>query len=538
MSLYWRSILHPEFKVNTLRFLTSAKAVKSLEIPLAKFDKHDMMNSWVYTQIGAFKREWSIHMNSPFSNRRASHTRLKFIPSGSKTDLFFSRHFSSNQFSYGDIFSMLLPLILDQFFINIIGLLTTAMISSSSQESVSAVSLVSPLYMMIYSIFNAISAGGTVVVAQYKGRGDREKIRAAAGQVMFATSLAATVLCTLLIIFANPLVYTLFAAAEPIVKIKARNYLMGVSLSLIFHSFYMGAFAVLRGLGETKTCLRLTMIINLIHLFASLLFINILRLDITGTILSLNIARIIGGAIAVYLVMRPKSVFRIYAKDIFHIDFSILKSVFKIGIPFALEQVFFNGGSMLVQTYIVQLGTISVAANAIANSAFSILYSAGMAVSTLAITIVGQCIGADDKQLAKKYGSKMIWLGTAIVVLSLLVFMPMMPLILKLYQAPADTLSLIYMLIFIAIVPMPFFWSMSNIMPCVLRSAGDATYSSIVSLITMWVIRVGLGYIFALPLGLGVEGVWICMGIEWAVRTVIFFLRYRSDVWLTKKTID
>lgn len=464
--------------------------------------------------------------------------KITLIRSGSRADLFLTRQLSSEQFSYSDIFSMLLPLILDQFFINIIGLLTTAMISSSSQESVSAVSLVSPLYMMIYSIFNAIAAGGTVVVAQYKGRGDREKIRASAGQVMFATSLAAIILCSILMIFANPLVYTLFHAADAIVKEKARDYLIGVSLSLIFHSFYMGSFAVFRGIGETKVCLHLTMIINLIHLFASLLFINILHMDIAGTVISLIIARIIGGIIAVYLVMHKKSSLSIHARDIFRIDFSILKSVFKIGIPFALEQVFFNGGGMLVQTYIVLLGTISVAANAIASSAFSILYACGMAVSTLSITIVGQCIGAGEKKLARRYGSKMIWLGTFVVLLSLVVFMPLMPLILKLYQAQANTLSLIYQLLWIAAIPMTFFWSLSNIMPCVLRSAGDANFSSISSLITMWAIRVGLGYLFAVPLGLGVQGVWICMGIEWAVRSVIFYLRFRSESWLTKKTID
>ncbi|NLL76277.1 MAG: MATE family efflux transporter [Clostridiales bacterium] len=449
-----------------------------------------------------------------------------------------SKQLGSNQFSYKEIISMLFPLILDQFFITIIGLLTTAMISSSSQESVSAVSLVNPLSMMIYSIFNAIAAGGTVIVAQYKGRGEIEKIRTAAGQVMFATSLAAAGFCILLIIFSNPLVYTLFSAADPIVKEKARNYLVGVSLSFIFHSFYVGSFAIFRGLGETKICLRLTMIINLIHLFASMLFINGFHMDITGTVLSLNIARLIGGGFAVFLLVNPKSIFRIYTKDIFHINLPILKSIFKIGVPFALEQVFFNGGGMLVQTYIVFLGTISVAANAIASSAFSILYSCGMAVSTLSITIVGQCIGAGDKALAKRYGTKMIWLGNFINVLSLVVFMPLMPLILRLYQAPETTLSLIYNLLWIAVIPMPFFWSLSNIMPCVLRSAGDANFSSISSLITMWLIRVGLGYLFALPLGLGVQGVWICMGVEWAIRSVIYYLRFQSDVWLTKNTID
>lgn len=110
--------------------------------------------------------------------------------------------------------------------------------------------------------------------------------------------------------------------------------------------------------------------------------------------------------------------------------------------------------------------------------------------------------------------------------------------ILKLYKAPEETISYIYQLLMIGVIPMPFFWSLSNIMPSVLRSAGDATYTSVVSLITMWTIRVGLGYICAITWNLGIQGIWICMGLEWAIRSLIFYLRYRSEVWLQKNTIE
>ena len=90
---------------------------------------------------------------------------------------YLDRQYGSTLFSYRKIFSMLVPLIMDSFFVMAIGILATAMISSSSQESVSAVSLVGPLNMMIYAVYNAISAGGTVVVAQFKGAGDEEKMK-------------------------------------------------------------------------------------------------------------------------------------------------------------------------------------------------------------------------------------------------------------------------------------------------------------------------------------------------------------------------
>ena len=153
-------------------------------------------------------------------------------------------------------------------------------------------------------------------------------------------------------------------------------------------------------------------------------------------------------------------------------------------------------------------------------------------MATLAVTIVGQCIGAGEKKLAHRYGRSMVWLCTVLVLLSLAIGMPCIPLLLKLYQAQAETVPMIYRVLIIAAVSMPFFWGASSVLPSVMRSAGDASYASYFSLVTMWVVRVGLGYLMAIPMGLGLEGVWIAMCTEWAVKTVAFGLRFRGEKWL------
>lgn len=431
---------------------------------------------------------------------------------------------------------MLMPLIFDQFFISVIALLTTAMISSSSQESVSAVSLVSPLYMMIYAIYSAISSAGTVIIAQYKGHGDEEKMKRAAGQIVMFTFVTAVVFSVLLILFAEPLIRTMFAGADELIIRKATDYLIGCAFSFIFLSVYMGGFAVFRGIGETQICLRLSMVINLIHLFASFVFINIMKLDIIGTALSLNLARCIGGALAMYYLVSPKSKLKILWKDIFRVDREILKSVINTSLPFAMEQLCFNGGGIIVSMFIVKLGTESVAANAVSNSTLMVFYSMGLAVSNLSVTIVGQCIGAKDKKMARYYGKKMVWLGEVSILVSLAALLPFLRIILKLYQTPENTLGQIYMLLAIAFVPMALLWSTSNVLPNVLRAAGDVNFTSYVSLITMWLIRVGCSYAVSMKLGFGIEGVWICMGVEWLIRSVIFMVRFHSDRWLNQKT--
>lgn len=463
--------------------------------------------------------------------------RIQLIKPGSKLDLFLGRHLGSEQFSYQEIFSMFFPILVDQFFLYFMNILTTSMVSASSQEAVSAVSLVSPIFSMISAIFGAVSAGGTVIVAQYKGRGDGAKTRLAAGQVVLTTVIIGVFSCAVMIIFAKPLLNLLYAGLEPLVLEKAVQYMIGLGISLISFAFYMGCFAVFRGTGASKVCLNLTVIINGAYLLASILFLNILKLDIVGTGLALNAARILGGVCAVISLMNPGSPTRVSLGDIFRVDFGILGSVFKVGIPFAFEQLFASGGTLIVQTYLVAFGTASVAANAITNSLLSVMYAAGASVMTLSITIVGQCIGAKDHDLARKYGKRMTIMTTIMNCISIVVFAPALPLLLGLFQAPAETTDIIYSLLWIAIPALPLFWSVSSVIPGVLRSAGDSAFASAVSLIITWVVSVGLGWVFCFPMGMQVHGLWVATVVGWAVRTVIFWIRFRGKAWLTKKAI-
>lgn len=463
--------------------------------------------------------------------------QINIIKPESKFDKFMTKRYGSSMFSYREIFAMLGPLIIDQFFIFFIGMLTNAMISTSSQESVTAVGLVSPIIMLITSLFTATAAGGTVIVAQYRGKGDEVMLKKSAIQVIILTFTIATVVSILLIIFTRGVVDLAFSDAEQIVKDKSVIYIRGCCVSLIPYSIYSGIFSVLRGIGDTKTCLRLTVIINGIHLFASMLFINVMKLDILGTALSFNVARLIGGGIAFYLILSPKASISFNFKDLFAWNWKLQKSVIKFGVPFALEQIFFNLGALASQMYIVKLGTASIAANTIASSAINLFYATGFAVATLAITVIGQCVGAGDIELAKRYGKRMVEIGTVVVIITIAILYPLMPYILSLYSPTADALLIIKDLILIGVIPVPFFWARSYVMPSTLRAAGDANFTSYVGLFCMWLFRVGLGYVLAINFKMGVHGVWVGIGAELIARCIIFSIRFKGTKWYSKKVV-
>lgn len=451
---------------------------------------------------------------------------------------FLDRNYGSSMFTSREFFGILGPVIIDQFFMYLISMLTTAMISASSQDSVSAVSLVNPILFLVMALFGAVANGGTVVVAQYKGKGNPLRVRQAAGQSVLSTFVVAAIAAALLCLLANPIVMLLFGTAGESVCGRATEYLIGMAISFLPFSFYSASFSALRGVGDSKSCLRLTIIINVIHLVLSMIFLNVMHLDIFGTILSYFLARIVGGATALYSLMNKHGQIGVRFADIFRFEPKLLKSIFRMGIPFAIEQCFYNGGTVIVQTYMVQLGNIAVAANAIANSVFSLIYAAGFAVSVVTLTVTGQCIGAGEIALAKHYGRRMEWLGNAICTLSVIVILPLMPLLLMLYAPEAQTLPVIYPLLWIGSAFMPFVWSGANVMSNTLRAAGDANFTSITSLVCMWVARVGLGYLLALPLGLGINGVWIAMGMEWVIKTIVFRIRFRGDKWYRNKVVE
>lgn len=446
------------------------------------------------------------------------------------------RQLSSPVFTSQQILKMTFPFILDALSIMFINMLITALISSAGETSVAAVNLVNPIFTLIVCLLNGISAGGTVAVTQNYGSGNIERTKEAAGHILWLTFLVGSTLSLILILFPRPILTFLYAQAEPAVMEKAVSYMVQGSFSLIIFTIYTGVFCILRGLGESKKCLYLTIIINVAYLLLCILFLNILKMDIQGSALALILARSIGSLAALGFLFMPKDIpIRMTLRAVFSFRKSILSSILDVSIPFGLEQIFLYGGNIVIASITVPLGTTAMAVNSFAVSLFGVVTAAGMAAGNLAVTVVGRCIGAKEPDHAYRYGYKMIILALLLLLLSAAVFYPLFPYMLKyLYTstpaAQAETLHLLYGML----IPTALFWPVSNIVPYILRAANDTVFPSVLSLLSMWGVRIGFGYLLAFHFGLGLDGLWISMWAEWAVRTAVLAVRFLRRKWLTK----
>lgn len=454
-----------------------------------------------------------------------------------RANFWLGKYLSGDSIHFKEVISIIIPILVDQAFLILMILFNTAMISSSGTEAVSAVNMVDSLNIFLVQVFIAVATGGTVIVAQYKGKGDKEMVSKAATQAISAVTILSVAVSILVIIFNEPILNLLFGDAEPIVLNNAQIYLIGSCLSYPFIGIYQAVCGALRGVGETKPTLGLSLIMNLTNTFLNVIFIVFLNMGIYGLVISVLLARVIGMASSLIYIIKYNETIRFKVKNALHLDFSILKKVMFIGIPFAAEQLFFNGGKLLTQTFIVQLGTLALTVNAIAGSITLVFQIGPNALAIAIVTIVGQCIGSRNIKDARKFTKSFLGLSSIFFIVTSLLILPTFPLLMKMFSAPEEIIGTIFIITVLCAIFQPILWAISFILPSALRAAGDSKFTSIVSMLSMWLFRVVLGYVLGITLGFGIIGVWVAMIAEWVVRGLVFIIRFRGDKWYAHKLV-
>ncbi|WP_082651825.1 MATE family efflux transporter [Gorillibacterium timonense] len=439
---------------------------------------------------------------------------------------------------YRQIIALFVPILIDQAFIVGLNLVNTAMISSSGMAAVSAVNMVDSLNIFLINVFVALATGGTVVVAQYKGSGNQEMVGKAAGGTITSVTLLSLFVGLLFAGFHNPVLNVLFGSADQDVFTNARVYLIGSCASYAGIGIVEAVCGALRGIGKTKSSLMLSLIMNLMYVLLNIVFITFLDMGVFGMTLAANISRYAGAVCALVYLFKIDASLRVQLRDLLHLPISMLKKIMFIGLPFAAEQMFFNGGKLLTQTFIVGLGTNAIATNAISSSLAGFFQIPAGALSLTIVTVVGQCIGSGNVPDARKFIKSFLWLGSASLLITGVVLMPFFHPLVSLFGPPPEIVGDIFLIVLVNTIAAIFLWPISFITPSALRAAGDSKFTSITSMLSMWLFRVVLGYLLGIVFGFGILGVWLAMNCEWGVRGAIFLWRYRGTKWYAHKLID
>lgn len=439
-----------------------------------------------------------------------------------------------------DVLKLAIPIMIEQTFVMLLGTFNTMMAGHIGEEAVSAIGMVDSINNMFISFFAALSVGATVVVAQQIGQEKPKKANETAKQAIISGVIVALTITILLWIFRLQLINKLYGSAEELVKVNAKLYLEFTLLTYPFIAIEQIANGILRGCGDTKTPMKITMFMNVINiilgyvLIFGLDFLNIPSFGITGAALAIAIARLVGTLLIMIVLFRGSKIIKLKKIFPFKFDFKIQKDIFNIGIPAGMEQVIFNTGKLIVQVFIVTMGTTSIAANAIGNSIAIIINVPGNALCLAATTLVGQYVGRDDIKGAKNTLIYLVKFGTIALVTLGILFIPIAPWLSSLYTDSQEVINLSSKLIAtngIALIA----WSMSFILSSGLKGAGDTRYTMLTAFIGMWIFRIFIGYILGIILNFGLVGIWIAMYIDWFVRGTMYCVRLKGNKWIAHR---
>ena len=405
---------------------------------------------------------------------------------------------------------MIIPLIIEQVLALTIGIFDTMMVSQCGQSAVSGVSIVDGLNVLIINIFSALATGGAVVCSQYIGKKDEKMACHSAKQLLFTILGLSLVIMVLCMIFNGNLLNLIFGHIESDVMAYARTYFFFSALSYPFIGLFNGGAALFRSMGNSKVAMTNSFYMNIGNIVLNYFFIFILNMSVKGAAIATLLSRMFC---------------------------STVKRILKIGIPNGLENGMFQMGKILVQRLVSTFGTAAIAAHAVAFSLTSIAVVPGMALGLAILTVVGQCIGANDYQQAKYYTKKLMIIAYISTIISAGILLVGVRYILRFYALPQDTANLAVSMVSLHCVFDFFVWPMAFSFPNALRAANDATFTMIVSTFSMWTFRFALSYVFALYLHMGVIGVWWAMIVDWIFRSICFMIRYKSNKWMNRTLV-
>jgi putative MATE family efflux protein len=432
-------------------------------------------------------------------------------------------------FSKKDLMRLIIPLIIEQLLAVTVGMADSMMVARVGEAAVSGVSLVDTVNVLLIGLFGAMATGGAVVSAQYLGQKNDSAACKAGEQLLVAILALSLILLAIALLFGNKVLILLFGNVSGDVMSNAKTYLFYSALSFPFIAIYNACAALFRSMGNSKVSMIIAFIMNMINIVFNAILIFGFGMGVAGAAIATLFSRIFA-AVTMYVLLRnQKQLIHLEPLRDYRINVSMIKRILRIGIPNGLENSAFQIGKILVQGIIAGLGTSAITANAIAGTVGGLGVLPGSAVGLALITVVGRCIGARDYDAVKHYTFRLMRFCYICMAIINLILIFSIPLILNLYGLTEQTGKIAAELMIYHCVLATLIWPLSFTLPNALRAANDVKFTMWISMISMWVWRIGFSYVLAIIFDLGVLGVWIAMTIDWLFRSIFFVTRLLKE---------
>ena len=398
------------------------------------------------------------------------------------------------------IFALAWPTMVEQLLSTAVQYVDTAMVGSLGTTATAAVGSTTTVNWLVGSTMSAVGVGFLAFISQALGRGDERAAKRASSQALLAV-LTVGVVFTVLTLSLSPIVPVLMQVDESARELASRYFfilyipIMARCATVIFGT-------ILRAAGDTKTPMRVGIIVNIVNVVLNFVFIYPTRtielsltrliipgvgLGVIGAAIASAIAFLVGGimmTLALYKhpLLSPKG-------ESIRPDMSILRPCLRVALPNGLQRFATCLGYVVFAAMVNSLGQVSTAAHTVANTVESAFYIPGYGMQTAAATLAGGAYGAKDKKKLSELSKMALFIEIILMTLSGALLFISAPFMVSLFSKDAAVILLGTTVLRMVALSEPFF-GFSIIIEGMMQGMGRTVLPFVTNVVGMWAIRI------------------------------------------------
>jgi len=432
------------------------------------------------------------------------------------------------------IWSLAWPTMIEQAMQTAVQYIDTAMVGSLGTSATAAVGSTSTVNWLISSTISAMSIGFLAYIAKARGAGEDEKAKRAVGQAVLAVIIMGSFF-TALSLSLSSFVPVWMQVDESIREIAAQYFFI-VYIPMLPRTASIIFGTVLRASGDTKTPMKIGVIMNLTNIILNFLLIYKTRtvsvfgfeftmpgagMGVIGAGIASSIAFTVGGIMITTVLW--KHPFLSPKGQKIAPDAEILRPCLKVAFPNMLQRFGTSLGFVAFASMINSLGEVSTAAHTIANTVESAFYIPGFGMQTAAATLNGNAYGAKDKQRMHDLANMFIPIELCLMVISGASLFALAPMLMDIFSDSAEVITLGSTVLRMVAVSEPFY-GFSIIIEGLMQGVGKTKEPFLYNITGMWCIRILGTFVCTQILGLNLVSAWGCM-IAHNLFIFVMFLR-------------
>ena len=372
---------------------------------------------------------------------------------------------------YGLLIRFAVPLLLGNLFQQLYNTVDTWVVGNYvGKEAFSAVGTVTPILNMLIGFFMGLSTGAGVVISQYYGARQEDKVSETVHTALVMTGILGVLFTFIGILMTPPMLRLMKTPAEvfPEAQRYLTIYFSGIFGLLLYN---MGA-GILRAVGDSQRPFYFLVLSTTLNIGLDLLFVLVFHMGVAGVAYATILAQGLSAILVLILLMGAKNCVRVSLRALkLHMD--PLKKIVKVGVPAALQRAITSFSNVFVQSYINYFGADVMGGWTAYTKVDAFLFLPMLSVSSGATTFVGQNLGVNDVARAKK-GIRVALIIAAVC--NLIIMVPVIvfaPALVRFFNGTPEVIT--YGTLFLRMMS-PFYMltCVNQVLAGSLRGAGDS----------------------------------------------------------------